>query len=107
VKLHVAVTREFVHKIMNSQPIHSAGLEHIDSKNWEMFTAHIHGRVDGQEYLWGSFWEGLGLVNVMVKAEDSRELSEEEKKFWSGRGMVLVGSHTAKESYGFNCPDLA
>jgi hypothetical protein len=106
VTLHVAVTREYAHKLVNNQPIHSAGLEHTDGKDWEMFTAHTRGRVDGQEYIWGSFWEGLGLVDVMVKAEDSRELSQEEKKFWSGRAMAMVGSHTGKQSYGFKCPDL-
>ena len=106
VNLHIAVTGEYGHKLMNSEAIHSAGLEHIDGKDWEMFTAHTRGIHDGQEYLWGMFWEGLGLVDVMVNQENTRELTHDEKKFWSGRGMVMVGSHTGTESYGFRCPKL-
>ena len=51
---------------------------------------HVHHtqlRASGRaEYLWGNFWEGLRLINVMVKPEDARELTEAEKQFWSGRG---------------------
>lgn len=103
---YVAVTGEWGHKIMHHSVIHSNGLEKIDGKDWEMFCAHFTLEVEGKTYFYGMFVEGLGMFNVMLPAEQVRELTQDERKHWSGRGMSMVGSHTGKVGYTFAMPEL-
>jgi hypothetical protein len=97
----VAVTGEVMHKLMNWSAIHSNGLEHLDGKDWEVFNVSHMGEHNGITYVWGMFLEGIGAFNVMVPVKNVRNLLESEKKHWRDRPMVMVGSHTGKESYGF------
>lgn len=99
---HYAVRTESQHKMMQLTPIHSKHLEKVDDHDWELFSAAYRGTVDGREYIWGMYVEGLGMFNVMVPVDFIRELLPAEREAWSKQGMVMVGSHTGKESYGFS-----
>jgi hypothetical protein len=103
---HCAVAGEFAHKLGTYPVCPSNGLAKVDGKEWEMFSFYDRATINGTTYLWGQRWEGLGLINCMVREDQTRDLDDAEKKFWSGRGMVMVGSHTGKTSYGFRCPEL-
>lgn len=96
---HYAVRTEAQHKMMQMTPYHSKHLEKIDGHDWELFGTSHRGFVDGREYVWGMFVEGLGMFNVMVPVDYIRELLPAERDAWSKQGMVMVGSHTGKESY--------
>jgi hypothetical protein len=82
-------------------PIHSKCLEKIDGHDWELFHASHRGTIDGQEYLWGMFVEGLGFFNVMVPIELSRPLTDAERETWSKVTLGMYGSHSGKFSYSF------
>lgn len=97
----VAVTGEVVHKLMNWTAHHSNNLDHIDGKDWEIFNVTHRGFHHNKQYVWGMFLEGIGAFNVMVPIENVRNLLDGERQYWNGRPMVMVGSHTGKESYGF------
>lgn len=93
-------TRGSCHKIMAyMQPFHSAHLERTDGHDWELFRASHRGTIDGVEYLWGMFVEGLGLFNVMVPVELSRSLTATEREAWSKVRLGMYGSHSGNLSY--------
>jgi hypothetical protein len=52
------------------------------------------------------FVEGIGMIHVMTRAEFVRDLTEIEREYYSGRGMIMTGSHSGKISYGFNLPTM-
>lgn len=95
---YIAVKGKVYHKSMNMEAIHSDGLEKIDGEDWELF----HVDKENETYVWGMFVEGLGAFDICVPRDQIRELTENEKTYWSNRQMVMVGSHTGKTSYGFN-----
>lgn len=96
-------TRGSAHKIMAyMEPMHSDHLERTDGHEWELFRASHRGIIDGVEYLWGMFVEGLGLFNVMVPVELARQLSEEERAAWSKVRLGMYGSHSGNLSYTFD-----
>src|ERR1700751_2761573 len=77
-------TRGACHKIMSyMKPIQSKHLDRTDDHEWELFHASHRGTIDGVEYLWGMFVEGLGMFNVMVPVELSRPLTASEREAWS------------------------
>jgi hypothetical protein len=93
-------TRGACHKMMAyMEPIHSKGLERTDGHSWELFRSSHRGTIDGVEYLWGMFVEGLGMFNVMVPMELARPLTQEERETWSKVTLGMYGSHSGKLSY--------
>lgn len=93
-------TRGSAHKLFEHMaPIHSAHLEKTDGYDWELFHASHRGTIDGIEYLWGMFVEGLGFFNVMVPLELSRPLTASEREAWSKVQLGMYGSHSGKLSY--------
>ena len=100
---YIAIKHGGAHKAIDwMTAIHSSGLEKIDGHDWELF----HASCEDDEYIWGMFVEGIGAFNVMIPKEFVRELTDAERALWSGRKMVMVGSHSGKPSYGFNMPTL-
>jgi hypothetical protein len=98
---HYAV-RGACHKLMSYLGgIHSAHLERIDDHDWELFHASHRGTIDGVDYLWGMFVEGLGLFNVMVPFELARPLTTAEREAWSKVQLGMYGSHSGNLSYTF------
>jgi len=95
---HLAVKIAAHHKIGPMYPIHSRGLDHVDSFDWELFHASECGIVDGQEYVWGMFVEGIGAFAVMVPIEFTRELLPHEREHWSRVVLIMQGSHTGNVS---------
>lgn len=67
---------------------------------WELATISRQS----SDCFWGMFVEGLGLFNCMFPKENVRELTEVEKKAWSGKRLGIYGSHSGKLSYCFNLP---
>lgn len=102
---YVAVRTGSSHKSLAwMEPIHSTGLEQIDGHEWELYVAQLRGVVNGREWVWGQFVEGLGMINVMVPVDFVRELTETEREYYSGRRMGMYGSHSGNLSYTFNLP---
>ncbi|QDH83531.1 hypothetical protein [Achromobacter phage Motura] len=100
---HYAVRTGAAHKSMPfMMPIHSHGLERVDGYDWEIFSASHQGTIDGVEYIWGSFVEGIGAFHVMAPMEYVRELSQAERDTWSKVVLGMYGSHTGKHSYNLN-----
>jgi hypothetical protein len=96
-------TRGACHKIMAyMKPIHSKHLDHTDGHDWELFRASHRGTIDGVEYLWGMFVEGLGMFNVMIPLELSRPITSDERAAWSKVRLGMYGSHSGNLSYTFN-----
>ncbi|BAG41505.1 hypothetical protein [Ralstonia phage phiRSL1] len=96
---HYAV-RGACHKLLPYlTPCHSQYLEHTDGHDWELYRASHRGTVDGVEYLWGMFVEGLGMFNVMVPVELARPLTAAEREAWSKVKLGMYGSHSGKLSY--------
>lgn len=105
----VAVTGEVAHKLMNWTACHSRDLDHVDEKDWELFSVSHRGTHQGREYIWGMFLEGIGAFNVMVPIQNVRNITKTERAARTERPMQMVGSHTGKVSYGFSAsigPDL-
>jgi len=99
---HYAV-RAACHKIMEFMDgIHSKHFEKVDGHDWELFHASHRGTIDGVEYLWGMFVEGMGLFNVMVPVELSRPLLPAEREAWSKMTLGMYGSHSGKHSFNFH-----
>lgn len=93
-------TRGACHKIFTyMEPIHSKHLEKTDGHDWELFHASHRGTIDGVEYLWGMFVEGMGFFNVMVPVELSRPLTDAEREAWSKVTLGMYGSHSGNLSY--------
>ena len=96
-------TRGACHKIMSyMKPIQSKHLDRTDDHEWELFHASHRGTIDGVEYLWGMFVEGLGMFNVMVPVELSRPLTASEREAWSKVRLGMYGAHTGNLSYTFD-----
>lgn len=93
-------TRGACHKIVPyMQPIHSKHLEKVDGHDWELFHAHYRGTIDGVEYLWGMFVEGMGFFHVMVPVSLARPLTAAEREAWSKVTLGMYGSHSGNLSY--------
>lgn len=105
---YVAVTGRGYHKAIpeGTDVDHTSGLEHIDGKDWELFTVNKRGTVDGKSYVWGMFVEGLGMMDYMIEAENVRHLTEAERKHFSGMRMGMYGSHSGNLSYTFTLGKL-
>lgn len=96
---HYAV-RGSCHKLLeHMESIHSEHLERVDGHEWELFHASHRGTIDGVEYLWGGFVEGLGMFHVMVPVELSRPLLPAEREAWSKVTLGMYGSHSGTLSY--------
>lgn len=98
---HIAVSVGAVHQLMHMKPIHSEGLERVNDLDWELFTVNYEGNIEGINYCWGMFVEGIGFFNVMVVKEFTRELTEQERKDWSKKTLGMYGSHSGELSYTF------
>ena len=98
---HIAVSVGAAHQLMNMKPVHSEGLENFDGLDWELFTVNYEGTIDGVNYYWGMFVEGVGAFNVMVVKEFTRELTQKERDTWSKKTLGMYGSHSGKYSYSF------
>jgi len=97
---HVAVCKGAGHKAIPCMaPIHSAHLDRVDGLEWELFTVSHRGFVNGTEFVWGMFVEGLGMFNVMAPVEHIRELLPHEREAWSKVRLGMFGSHSDKMSY--------
>lgn len=96
---HYAVRTEAQHKMMQLTLIHSKHFEKVDGHDWELFHASHRGTVDGREFIWGMFVEGMGMFNVMVPVDHTRELTAAEREAWSKVTLGMYGSHTDKLSY--------
>lgn len=104
---YVAARTGSAHKALPwMEPIHSSGLEHIDGHDWELFTTQLRGIVNGRDWVWGQFVEGLGMIHVMVPADFIRELTPTEREYYSGRRFGMYGSHSGNLSYTFDLPVL-
>lgn len=104
---YVAVRTYATHKsIKIFTPIHSQHLEHTEGCDWELFSLCYRGSVDGVDYVWGEYVEGMGAFHVMVPAQFTRELTAAEREAWSGQTMGMYGSHSGKLSYSFRMPQL-
>lgn len=100
---YIAIKNGGAHKSIEwMTAVPTVDLEKIDGHDWELFTATC----EDEKYVWGMFVEGIGALNVMVPKEYIRNLTDGERKKWSGRKLVMVGSHSGKESYGFKMPEL-
>jgi len=99
---HIAVSVGAVHQLMHMKPIHSDGLENINNLDWELFTVSYEGVIEGVNYYWGMFVEGIGAFNVMVVKEFTRELTQQERDTWSKKTLGMYGSHSGKLSYTFS-----
>lgn len=99
-KGYVAVKNEAAHVLARYlKPYHTDGLEKIDGCDWELFRTRFSIDVDGQTYYYGMFAEGLGFFDVMVAAENVRELTDGERSAFSNKGYAIVGFHSGKTSY--------
>lgn len=105
---YVAVRGAGAHKSMPwMEACHSSGLERVDGHSWELFTADKAGTVAGRDWLWGMFVEGIGAFNVMVPAAWSRDLTDAERAYYSGRRMGMYSGYGGDLSYTLNLPSLA
>ncbi len=98
--IHLAVSVGASHKTLPyMQPMHSAHLEHVDGKDWELINVYYVGIINGVKYYWGGFVEGLGFFNVMFVADHTRALTPAEREAWSKVTLGMYGSHSGKLSY--------
>lgn len=96
---HYAV-RGACHRIVDCMEIvPSKHLEKVDGYDWELFHSSHRGIIEGVEYLWGGFVEGLGFFHVMVPMELARELTAEEREKWSKVTLGMYGFHSGNLSY--------
>lgn len=97
---HIAVSIGSSHKSIGfMEPIHSDDLEHVDGLDWELFHASLEGTIDGVDYLWGMYVEGIGAFNIQVVKSHTRDLTDTERAAWSKKPLGMYGSHFGNLSY--------
>src|SRR6478735_10577978 len=97
---HIAVCIGATHKSLNYiEPIHSRDLERVAGLEWELFNAYYEGTINGVDYYWGMFVEGIGAFNVMVVKAHTREITDAERDAWSKKTLGMYGSHSGELSY--------
>lgn len=97
---HIAVSLGATHKALEYiEPIHSKDLERVDGLDWELFTAWYEGSINGVDYYWGMFVEGIGAINVMVVKAHTREITDTEREAWANKTLGMYGSHSGNLSY--------
>lgn len=99
---HIAVSVGSTHKSIDfMEPDHSKDLDHVDGLDWELFTASHEGTINGVDYIWGMYVEGIGAFNVQVVKAHTRDLTDAERAAWSKKTLGMYGSHSGKLSYTF------